>query len=198
MTTWIRIAIAVMAVALGAVVFVEWRDARREQMELQAELMATKQALSDASTRQQARESDLDKVLAQIGQQKAAVKKPAEIVKALPEVLPLPKALELEDQAAPGSESAGGAADSPRVSLPGEDLKPLYDFALDCKACKAQLSAAQGDLKDEQLKTQALSRERDDALQVARGGTVLKRVLRAAKWFAIGAAAGAVAVKMKR
>lgn len=201
-TTWIRIGIAVVAVALGTGAFVEWRSERRAQIELQAELKATKQALADAGAQQQARESDLNKVLAQINEQKATVKKPAEIVKALPEVLPLPKPLEIEEQLRQGAPTGtlGGESlpDAPKVLLPGEDLKPLYDFALDCKACKAQLSAAQGDLKDEQLKTQALSRERDDALRVARGGTVMKRVLRAAKWFAIGAAAGAVAVKLKR
>jgi hypothetical protein len=84
------------------------------------------------------------------------------------------------------------------VSLPLEDLKPLYDFASDCKACQVKLTAAQGDLKDEQTKTAMVTRERDDALRVARGGSVWHRLAVAAKWFALGAAAGAVAVKLKR
>ena len=50
----------------------------------------------------------------------------------------------------------------------------------------------------EQSKTEALSRERDDALRAARGGSLLHRVARAAKWFLIGAAAGAVAAKYAR
>ena len=82
------------------------------------------------------------------------------------------------------------------MQLPAEDLKPLYDFAVDCRECQAQLAAAQGNLKDEQTKTQALSRERDTLVQAARGGSVLRRVVRAAKWFVIGAAAGAVAAKL--
>ena len=86
--------------------------------------------------------------------------------------------------------------DGQGVRLPAEDLKPLYDFALECKACQDKLAAAQADLKDEKSKTLALSRERDDALRAARGGSVIQRVARAAKWFAIGAAAGAVAAKM--
>jgi hypothetical protein len=77
--------------------------------------------------------------------------------------------------------------------IPGEDLKPLYDFALDCKACQARLIATQSDLSDEKAKTVALTHERDDALRVARGGSVWHRIGRAAKWFAIGAAAGAIA-----
>ena len=77
------------------------------------------------------------------------------------------------------------AGQSSQVLVPSEDLKPLYDFALDCKACQARLVTAQGDLADEKTKTQTLSRERDAALRIAH----------AAKWFAMGAAAGAIAAR---
>jgi hypothetical protein len=70
--------------------------------------------------------------------------------------------------------------------------KPLYDFTLDCKACQAKLADAQGNLADEQRKTAALTQERDQALRIARGGSAWRRIGRAAKWFVIGAAAGAV------
>jgi hypothetical protein len=82
--------------------------------------------------------------------------------------------------------------------LPAADLKPLYDFALDCKACQAKLAASQADLTDEKTKTAALTKERDAAVTAAKGGSALRRVIRAAKWFAIGAAAGAVAAKVAR
>ncbi len=82
--------------------------------------------------------------------------------------------------------------------LPAADLKPLYDFALDCKACGAKLAASQGDLSDEKVKTAALTKERDAAVQAAKGGTALRRIARAAKWFALGAAAGAIAAKATR
>jgi len=78
--------------------------------------------------------------------------------------------------------------------MPSEDLKPLYDFAIDCKTCQAKLTAAQADLTDERAKTTALTRERDHALRMARGGSLLRRIGRAAKWFVIGAA-GASAAK---
>ena len=45
------------------------------------------------------------------------------------------------------------------------------------------------------MKSQALGRERDDALRAAKGGSILRRIARAAKRFAIGAAAGAIAAK---
>jgi hypothetical protein len=82
--------------------------------------------------------------------------------------------------------------------VPKEDLKPLYNFAVDCRECQARLTAAQADLKDEQTKTQAVGKERDSALQAAKGGSIWRRVGRAAKWFAIGAAAGAVAARVAR
>jgi hypothetical protein len=82
--------------------------------------------------------------------------------------------------------------------IPAADLKPLYDFALDCKACQAKLAASQADLTDEKTKTAALTKQRDAAVAAAKGGSALRRIARAAKWFALGAAAGAVAVKAAR
>jgi hypothetical protein len=79
-----------------------------------------------------------------------------------------------------------------KVAIPAEDLKPLYDFTIDCQA---RLAAAQGDLTDERQKTTSLTRERDDALRSARGGRIWCRIGRAVKWFLNGAAAGAVASK---
>jgi len=203
--SWLRIAAAVIAVVLGTSVYFAWRGAQREQAQLKAELQATQKALADADARQQSRNSELAQVVAQLNEKKAAVQSPAQIVKALPDVLPLPTPLTLPTQTEGASVPAvsGGAKQpveppNPKLQLPAEDLKPLYDFAVSCRECRAQLAAAQANLKDEQTKTQALSRERDTLVQAARGGSVLRRVVRAAKWFVIGAAVGAVAVKLAR
>jgi hypothetical protein len=67
-----------------------------------------------------------------------------------------------------------------------------------CKACQAKLAAAQSDLTDEKTKTTARTKKRDQALQIAHGGSVWRRMRRAAKWFFIGAAAGAIAAKTAR
>ena len=47
-------------------------------------------------------------------------------------------------------------------------------------------------------KTAALTRERNEAVRVAKGGSLLRRIARNAKWLAIGAAAGAIAAKAHR
>jgi hypothetical protein len=87
---------------------------------------------------------------------------------------------------------------SAQAVIPAADLKPLYDFSLDCRACQAKLAAAQADLTDERAKTAVLTHERDEAVRAAKGGSVLRRIARNAKWLAIGAAAGAIAAKTHR
>ena len=106
---------------------------------------------------------------------------------------------------AEGTDPASAAHSNPSAKpaepsgvIPIEDLKPLYDFALDCKACQAKLTAAQANLTDERAKTAALTRERNEAVRVAKGGSLLRRIARNAKWLAIGAAAGAIAAKAHR
>lgn len=87
---------------------------------------------------------------------------------------------------------------APQAVLPADDLKPIYDFALDCQACQAKLAAAQADLSDERAKSVILTRERDAAVRVAKGGSTLRRLARATKWFLIGAAAGLAASRAAR
>jgi len=144
--------------------------------------------------------------VAGLKKKEASVQKPAQVVAALPDVitLPAPISIDAERPASEGGPYTGKNATSdvdgvqPKINFPAADLKPLYDFAVDCKACQAKLGAAQADLADEKVKSQALGRERDDALRAAKGGSVLRRIARAAKWFAIGAAAGAIAAKAAR
>jgi type II secretory pathway pseudopilin PulG len=229
---WIHLAELTLAILLAIAVYFSWRAERRDRDALQAELAATKQLLSAADSRQHDRDSQLVQTLASLAAEKRTVTTPAQIIRELPQAIPLPVPLTLQPDAAasslnttasasptdaksggnsPGNPAAralqaahahpgGGQVSNtesprPKVVIPTEDLKPLYDFALNCKACQAKLAASQADLTDEKTKTDALTKERDDAVRAARGGSVLRRIARAAKWFAIGAAAGAIAAK---
>jgi hypothetical protein len=198
MRAWIQFGVAVVCVTLAVSVGVAWHTARLDAVRLQVELKASQAALAEASSRQEQRDASLKQVLAGIQKQKVAVRTPQEVVGALQDVLPLPTPLVIEAEPVKGESGKSTDESSLQLRLPAEDLKPLYDFSLDCKACKAQLAAAQADLKDERVKTEAVGRERDDALRVAKGGSVLRRVVRAAKWFAIGVAMGAAAAKLSR
>src|SRR5205814_1312502 len=95
----------------------------------------------------------------------------------------------------PGNITSAGDITTQQAVIPTEDLKPLYDFAIDCQACQAKLAATRGDLADEQTKTATLTKERDAAIRTAKGGSTLHRIAQAAKWLAIGAAAGAIAAR---
>jgi hypothetical protein len=77
------------------------------------------------------------------------------------------------------------------LRIPQDDLKPLFDAIEDCQSCSAQLSTAQSNLKDERAKSAAIAVQRDAAIKSARG-TFWTRLRHNAKWFIIGAAAGAV------
>jgi hypothetical protein len=203
----IQIAAVILAVILGVAIVDAWRADRRDRAQLASELASTKKTLADADARQHERDSQLAETLSGLATLKRTIVTPSQIVREIPREIPLPSPITLQsatptNSPAPQAPAASNSnsqtinapeAKQPQVLIPTEDLKPLYDFALDCKACQAKLAAAQNDFTDEKTKTMALTRERDDALRIARGGTVWRRIARAAKWFAIGAAAGAIA-----
>jgi len=85
-----------------------------------------------------------------------------------------------------------GANAAPAVQFPVEDLKPLYDFVQDCRACKAQLDAARADLTDERATSAALTKQRNAAVKAAKGGSFWSRLGRNVKWFALGAGVGVI------
>jgi len=208
---WVRIAELLVVAGLALALFDSWRADRRDRAQLAVELAATKQLVAAADAQQHDRDSQLAQTLKALAAEKRAVVTPAQIASALPRELGLPSPILL--QSAPPNLSDGAPAQSskwpagkdspagsakpapPQAIIPAEDLKPLYDFTIDCKACQARLATAQSDLTDERKKTVALTHERDDAVRIAKGGSAWRRIGRAAKWFLIGAAAGAVAAK---
>ena len=188
---WFRLAEIAVAFLLALAVHFSWRANQRDRAQLASELAATKQILSAADARQRDRDTQLAQTLATLAAEKRATVTPAQIVRELPSQIPLPSPIALQSALA----SPSSPSPQTKAVIPHEDLKPLYDFTIDCKACQAKLAAAQDDLSDERKKTTSLTHERDDALRIARGGTALRRIARAAKWFLVGAAAGAIAAK---
>ena len=202
---WLRAAELLITAALAIAVLSTWRADRRDRAQLAADLAAAKQALEQADTRQHERDTQLVQTLATLAAEKRTVTTPAQIVRELPQQISLPSPIVLQPAPFPNPPGepthVGAAADAARDSnqtqaaIPAEDLKPLYDFTLDCKACQSKLATAQGDLADERAKTAVLTRERDQAVRAAKGGSLLRRMARNAKWFVIGAAAAAIATK---
>ncbi len=219
---WLKLAEVLVPAILAITIYVSWQADRRDRAQLSTQLAAAQQTIAQATVNQHDRDAALNQTLAQIAAQKQAKVTPDQILTALPQALSLPAPITLrpstpENVGAPfivpttdaTSPTAPHAATQSRLPdnptpkpgqpadaiVPAADLKPLYDFALDCKACQAKLAASQSDLTDEKTKTAALAKQRDAAIRAAKGGSALRRIARAAKWFAIGAAAGAIAAK---
>jgi hypothetical protein len=201
------------AVLLAVAVVAAWKADRREHARLRAEISVAQQATAKVQAQQKDRDAQLRVQLAALAEKKRVVRAPAQILSELPELLGLPAPLSLDSGTTPaaasggtsGSQKAGNSKmEAPTASaaesaqIPIADLKPLYDFAVDCKSCQLKLDASQRDLIDEKSKTAALTKERDAAVRAANGGSVLRRVARAAKWFVIGAAAGVALARTAR
>ena len=216
---WTKLAEILIPIILTITIYVSWQADRRDRAQLNTQLAAAQKTITDAAASQHDRDTLLNQTLAQLAAQKQSAVTPAQILKDLPSALSLPAPITLQgDTSSPSSTSANqtalpgptpGAATVPSnpqpktgqptdAILPAADLKPLYDFAMDCKACQAKLATAQADLSDEKTENTALTKEKDAAVAAAKGGSVLHRILRAAKWFVLGAAAGAVAAKAAR
>ncbi len=223
MPTRFSIRITAVAIASGLVLalLAAWRADRRDRAQLAADLATGRQALAQVDARQHDRDAQLLQTLAALAAEKRAITSPAQIIRELPRQIPLPVPITLQASdptnkpqketcsSGPVCGPEGLESTQPRTNpasntaltqavLPGDDLKPLYDFSLDCRACQAKLAAAQADLTDERAKTAVLTRERDAAVRAAKGGSVLRRIARNAKWLAIGAAAGAIAAGTHR
>lgn len=106
----------------------------------------------------------------------------------------IPDRVSANNEPAPLSAStAKGSAATGAAQIPTADLKPLYDYVQDCRACQAQLAAARQNASDDAAKLAAVTNERDAAITAAKGGTFWHRLRRDALWFGVGAALGGAA-----
>jgi hypothetical protein len=209
------------AIAGIVLVFFEWLAANRDATALKQTIAAQSKILDSASSDKRKNDLDLKKALAQIESLKRKVKAPSEAVRGLNELLPLPEPITFtsdegrapaslrplprdagesasrtaSDSPAPKNASQGAGSAAPRnvATVPAADLVPIYDYALDCRACTTQLEAARRNALDDAAKIQALQAERDAAIKSSHGGNFTRRLKVAAVWFVIGAGA-AVAV----
>jgi len=181
---------AVLAVALAAAFFVfEWHSEHDAAVKLQAQIAAQQTVIQNAQEAQKQRDAQLAGSLARIQALAQSVKTPAQAAIAIPPAInssvPQPITINM-----PPASAANPAPDA-TATIPQPDLKPIYDQIVECQACQKQVPVLQQDLKDSQVQIAALTKQRDDAVKASKG-TFWSRVKSAAKWVAIGAAAGAV------
>jgi len=303
----IEIAAFLAAVLVAALAFNAWLASHDEQQRLQSTLAAQKQIIGAADARERARDAALNQTLAQIEKLKRTSQTPEQIVRDLPNYLPLPQPITLvrnppensSDESShdswqspgnpgnsiapgdtatasatspgslllPGSAAGGGKlGDQPRcekasesrsaqsicqadkntapeflrpdlgpesaieasaknsvtlnaiqaaspnspseparptqpcadaadctAQIPAADLKPLYNYIQDCRACQTKLAAANQNAADDAKKIASLTQERNAAITAAKGGAFWRRLRRNATWFTAGAVLGYVA-----
>src|SRR5580698_3029204 len=154
----LRLAELTVSAILALSLFLAWRAERSDRAKLATELAIAQQSLTQASDRQQSRDADLLHTLATLATQRRDAQTPQQILQSLPQQIPLPQPIVLSplaNQAASPSQTATAndtaattssrhspvtkpSAPEPQAVIPSADLKPLYDFALDCKACQAK------------------------------------------------------------
>jgi len=161
---WLKLAEILVPAILAITIFVAWNADRRDRSQLATQLAAAQQTIAQATANQHDRDTLLNQTLAQIAAQKQAAVTPTQILKDLPSALPLPAPVTVSDPSlsdgqdlpsnpSPKSNPSSISGQPADAVLPAADLKPLYDFALDCKACQARLAASLSDLTDEKTKT---------------------------------------------
>ena len=182
--------------ALGLVVILlvlgSLREARQDAAKLKATVATQGQVVTAASKREETRDTQLATTVATLEKAKKAVQTPTQAISALPGVIPLPLPITLN--AVPPGLKPGDPGGLPSATIPAADLKPLYDFGVACKEATAALSVCQADRTDDATKLAAVTKERDAAIEAAKGGSKWQRVKRSAKYLGIGIGLGAAAV----
>jgi hypothetical protein len=192
----LEIAGAVLALLIIGVVYRAWLADHEERIKLAATLEAQKQVMAEVDKREAVRADALKQSLAELEDLKKRTQTPAQVVRALPNVIPLPQPITLNLPAAVAASDptkAGLKPDAPvpqTATIPAADLKPLFDFAATCKECQAKVLTLQQDKADDAVKIGALVKQRDAAVIVAKGGTKWQRIKKAAMYLGIGAAVG--------
>lgn len=163
-----------IALALTAFCFWQWQTAHEDLVKAETKIAQTE-------TDRKAELADLQTKLEAIKHDQATVKTSEQVVSKLPAYIPLPSPIKYIP-------SISGDKTPPTITIPPQDIQPLFTFATDCAACKLKLQADQAQIAQ-------LTAERDAALKAARGGGFWRRTGTAIKYIAIGIGVGATVAK---
>jgi len=184
----IEIIAGILAIVALAVVASSYVSSKRDAEKLKAAIAIQEKVIGDASARETARDATLKTAIDSIEELKKRTQTPAQVIRALPSVLPLPVPITISTPAPAKPGEPPIDLSSLPATLPAADIKPLFDFAANCQECQKKLEAAAADHADDQTKMGALTKERDELRTAAKGGTVWTRIKKRAKTFAVDAA----------
>jgi uncharacterized protein HemX len=187
------LAIAIPAVLLAAfLVFAGYGWLQEHDARLKAETKTGQQQNQIDGLKQQQEETQnaLNQKLAVLEKARRSPATATQLVSDSSTLLPgLPVPLQV--QTAPNDPALPGAPPAQTVVIPEADFETIRDAQISCAENSAKLGACQtlGDESKQQLKL--TEQQRDEWKTAAKGGSIWHRALGAAKWFAVGAGAGA-------
>jgi hypothetical protein len=179
-------AAAVLLTALAGHGWLQEHDAR-----LKAESLSSAQQKQLDGLKQQAAETQqaLAAKVAGIERERRQPATAGSVVRETGSLIPsLPVAIEAREVAS----ALPNAPESEEVVIPQADFKAIRDAQLTCEEAGAKLAACQALQADAKQQIALTAAQRDEWKTAAKGGSVWHRALGAAKWFAVGAASGAV------
>lgn len=208
--------IGLVTLLLAARGFQAEREARiRFEAELkgsQESIQAERRKLAEAEDRIAARAEETKKLVAEIEKLKARPATVREIIRELPQYIPVSTPPELAPspgQPAPIGEPRAASIDNagpePSLIFSPEQANELRRFYLDCREMTLQLDRCLNDETDWAAKESALraqvvltEKQRDAAVRAVKGGGFWRRLVRDSKTFIVGAALGAAAVAIAK
>jgi hypothetical protein len=177
------------------------RDANRDRAIMRATIDAQRKVIEDSQRVMAENQQKLKDSLAEIERQRKQVKTPEQAARFIPQVIPgvqpvivqvpagpVPTSPELQTSAQPANPTPAPA----HAEIPLDQLKTLYNFAQDCRACTLKLEAAETDKRELLIQLAAMEKQKTAAVNAVHGGSFLVRLRRDSK-HALGAGAGAAA-----
>jgi len=183
-------AVAVLSAVLAGRGWLQEHDARLKAESLSSDQQKQLDGLKQAAA---ATQEALASKVAGIERERRQPATAASVVAETSALIPnLPEAIEAREVPATLLNGLPNAPASEEVVIPRADFKAIRDAQLSCEEGGAQLVACQATQADAKQQITLTEAQRDEWKTAAKGGSVWHRALGAAKWFALGAASGAV------
>jgi hypothetical protein len=187
------LAIAIPAVLLaGFLVFAGYGWLQEHDARVKAEAQTGQQQKQIDGLKQQQVDTQnvLTEKLASLEKERQAPATATQLVSDASTLLPgLPEPLQV--QTTPTDPKLPDAPPIQTVVIPEADFKSIQDAQIGCEENAAKLNACQTIGSESKQQLQLTEQQRDEWKTAAKGGSMWHRALGAAKWFAVGAGAGA-------
>jgi len=199
----LTVALAVLLAVFCIVAGHGWLKEHEAAVQVAAQQQATNEYIKNVQLQEAANQARLDATLAQLSDLKKTVQTPAQVVAALPKVMPsLPEPIhqvtDAQAKAADAVIDSAGTSDTPiqagDLVIPKDDAKQFFDQQIDCEADQARVEADRetiANLNSVVTAKNALIAQQNIALK---GGTKWKRFKHDLKVGAVGVGVGAVVV----